>query len=63
MMRNYLIGDESAFSYQREGVILTDDLGGIEKPLGLADSLLQSCCVQVDNLIFQQKINTPGDHS
>lgn len=48
---------------QREGVIFTDDLDEIEKPLGLTDSLLQSCCVQVDNLTFQQKINSPRDHS
>lgn len=46
-----------------EGVIHTDDLDRIEKTLGLSDSLLQSCCVRVDNLIFQQKINIPADHS
>lgn len=33
---------------QGEGVIHTDDLDGIEKSLGLTDSLLQSCCVQAD---------------
>lgn len=46
-----------------EGVIHTDYLDGNEKTLGLTDSLLQSCCVQVDNLIFLQKINIPADRS
>jgi len=48
---------------QGEWVIHPADLDGIEKTLGMTDSLLQSCCIQADNLIFQQKINTPADHS
>lgn len=48
---------------QEEGVIHTGDLDGIEKTLGLTDSLLQSCSVQAVNLIFQQKMNISADHS
>lgn len=42
---------------QGEEVIHTGDLDGIEKTLGLTDSLLQRCSIQAVNPIFQHKIN------